>query len=186
MAVLGHSSYTYAEATWTQSVPDWIGSHVRAFAFFGGSPAAVVPDNLKSGVTKPHRYDPDLNPAYQEFARHYGLSILPARVRKPRDKASVESGVLLVERWILARLRDARFFTLAALNQAIGALVAELNAKPFQKRDGSRTSVFTEADQPALRPLPANAYEYATRKKSKVHIDDPSRSIAGTTPSHTS
>ena len=171
VAVLGHSSYTYAEATWTQTAADWIGAHVRAFAFFGGSPAAVVPDNLKSGVTKADRYDPDLNPAYQEFARHYGLAILPARVRKPRDKASVESGVLLVERWILARLRDATFFSLAALNEAIRALVAELNAKPFQKREGSRASIFAATDQPALRALPDAPYEYATWKKAKVHLD---------------
>lgn len=171
VAVLGHSSYTYAEASWTQSVADWIGAHVRAFGFFGGSPAAVVPDNLKSGVTRPDRYDPDLNPAYQEFARHYGLAILPARVRKPRDKAAVESGVLLVERWILARLRDATFFSLAALNDAIRVLVAELNAKPFQKREGSRASVFESAEKAALRPLPASPYEYATWKKAKVHLD---------------
>lgn len=171
VAVLGHSSYTYAEATWTQSAPDWIASHVRCFHFLGGSPAASVPDNLKSGVTKPDRYDPDLNPAYQEFARHYGLAILPARVRKPRDKAAVEGGVLLVERWILARLRNATFFTLAALNAAIRELIAELNAKPFQKREGSRSSVFLASDKPALRPLPATPYEYATWKKAKVHLD---------------
>lgn len=170
VAVLGHSSYTYAEATWTQTAADWIGAHVRAFGFFGGSPAAIVPDNLKSGVTKPDRYDPDLNPAYQEFSRHYGLAILPARVRKPRDKASVESGVLLVERWILARLRDATFFSLAALNDAIRALVDELNQKPFQKREGSRASVFA-AEKIALRALPQAGYEYATWKKAKVHLD---------------
>lgn len=171
VAVLGHSSYTYAEATWTQSAADWIGSHVRTFAFLGGTPAAIVPDNLKSGVTKPDRYDPDLNPAYEEFSRHYALAILPARVRKPRDKAAVESGVLLVERWILARLRDATFFSLAALNEAIRGLVAELNAKPFQKREGSRASVFTDIERPALRPLPPSPYEYGTWKKSKVHLD---------------
>lgn len=170
VAVLGHSSYTYAEATWTQTAADWIGAHVRAFGFFGGSPAAIVPDNLKPGVTKPDRYDPDINPAYQEFSRHYGLAILPARVRKPRDKASVESGVLLVERWILARLRDATFFSLAALNEAIRVLIAELNAKPFQKREGSRASVFA-AERIALRALPQAGYEYATWKKAKVHID---------------
>ncbi|MFA5941835.1 MAG: IS21 family transposase [Sinimarinibacterium sp.] len=171
VAVLGHSSYTYAEATWTQSAPDWIASHVRTFDFLDGSPAATVPDNLKAGVTKPDRYDPDLNPAYQEFSRHYGLAILPARVRKPRDKAAVESGVLLVERWILARLRNATFFSLAALNAAIRALVAELNAKPFQKREGTRASVFASSEKPALRPLPASPYEYATWKKAKVHLD---------------
>jgi len=171
VAVLGHSSYTYAEATWTQTAPDWLGAHVRTFEFLGGVPAATVPDNLKPGVTKAHRYDPDLNPGYQELAEHYGVTVLPARVRKPRDKAKVESGVLLVERWILARLRKQTFFSLAELNQAIRALVIELNARPFQKREGSRASVFEAADRPALKPLPARAYEYATWKKAKVHLD---------------
>jgi transposase len=171
VAVLGHSSYTYAEATWTQGTADWIGAQVNAFEFFGGSPGAIVPDNLKAGVIKPDRYDPDLNPAYAEFARHYGLAILPARVRKPRDKAVVESGVLLVERWILARLRDRTFFSLAALNAALRELTDELNAKPFQKREGSRVSVFADVERPALRPLPEARYEYATWKKAKVHLD---------------
>lgn len=171
VAVLGHSSYTYAEATWTQSAADWIGAHVRAFGFFGGSPAAIVPDNLKSGVLKPDRYDPDLNPSYQEFARYYALAILPARVRKPRDKAKVESGVLLVERWILARIRNITFFSLAALNDAVRALVVELNAKPFQKREGSRLSIFVSVEKPTLVPLPETPYEYATWKKAKVHLD---------------
>jgi transposase len=171
VAVLGHSSYTYAEATWTQSAPDWTAAHVRAFNFLGGSPAAVVPDNLKSGVIKPDRYDPDLNPAYQEFARHYALAILPARVRKPRDKAAVEGGVLLVERWILARLRDVTFFSLAALNDAIRILVVELNAKPFQKRQGSRASVFAAVEQATLRARPLSDYEYGAWKKAKVHLD---------------
>jgi len=171
VAVLGHSSYTYAEASWTQGAADWCASQVRALEFFGGAPAAIVPDNLKAGVIKPDRYDPDLNPAYQEFAAHYDLAILPARVRKPRDKAKVEVGVQVVERWILARLRHSTFFSLAALNQAIAELVTELNQKPFQKRDGSRTSVFAATDQPALCPLPADRYEFAAWKKAKVHLD---------------
>ena len=171
VAVLGASSYTYAEATWTQSLPDWLGSHVRALEDFGGVPRAAVPDNLKSGVTKPHRYDPALNPAYQDFAEHYGLAILPARVRKPRDKAKVEVGVQVVERWILARLRNHRFFSLGELNAAIRDLVAELNGRPFKKREGSRASVFAEIEKPALRPLPPTAYEFATWKKAKVHLD---------------
>ena len=116
VAVLGASSYTFAEATWTQVLPDWLGSHVRALEFFGGVPLAAVPDNLKSGVQKAHRYDPALNPAYHDVAEHYGLAILPARVRKPRDKAKVEVGVQVVERWILARLRHHTFFSLGALN----------------------------------------------------------------------
>ena len=171
VAVLGASSYTFAEATWTQALPDWLGSHVRALEFFGGTPLAAVPDNLKSGVTKPHRYDPALNPAYQDFAEHYGLAILPARVRKPRDKAKVEVGVQVVERWILARLRNRRFFSLAELNAAIRLLMVELNDRPFRKREGSRASVFAAIERPALRALPATPYEYATWKKAKVHLD---------------
>jgi transposase len=171
VAVLGASSYTFAEATWTQALVDWLGSHVRALEFFGGVPLAAVPDNLKSGVAKSHRYDPALNPAYQDFAEHYGLAILPARVRKPRDKAKVEVGVQVVERWILARLRNRRFFSLAELNAAIRELVAEINARPFKKREGSRASVFAEIEQAALKALPATAYEFATWKKAKVHLD---------------
>ena len=112
VAVLRASNYTYAEATWRQILPDWIGSHTRAFAFLGGVPALVVPDNLKSGVKKPHRYEPDLNPTYQDMATHYGIAIVPTRARKPRDKAKVEGGVLVVERWILASLRHRQHFSL--------------------------------------------------------------------------
>ncbi|HEX7324717.1 MAG TPA: IS21 family transposase, partial [Rhodanobacteraceae bacterium] len=171
VAVLGASNYTYVEATWTQGLEDWLGSHVRALAFFDGVPAAIVPDNLKSGVTKPSRYEPDLNPSYQDFAEHYRVAVLPARVRKPRDKAKVEGGVLIVERALLARLRDLTFFSLAELNQALRALLAELNAKPFQQRDGSRLSVFEAEERPALRPLPERPYEFAFWKKAKVHLD---------------
>jgi transposase len=111
-AVLGCSNYAYAEAAWTQALPDWLGAHVRALEFIGGAPGAIVPDNLKSGVKRAHRYEPEINPSYQDFAEHYGVAILPARVRKPRDKAKVEAGVLVVERWILARLRNHTFFSL--------------------------------------------------------------------------
>lgn len=161
VAVLGCSNYTYAEASWTQSLPDWLGAHVRALEFFGGAPAAFVPDNLKSGVDKSHRYDPDLNRAYAEFAEHYGVAILPARVRKPRDKSKVETGVQIVERSILARLRDRQFFSLTELNAAIDELLSELNERAFQKLEGSRRSRFIELDRPALHPLPPRAYEYA-------------------------
>lgn len=171
VAVLGHSSYTYAEATWTQTVADWLASHVRALEFFGGVPAAAVPDNLKAGVTKAHRYDPDLNPSYQDLAEHYGLTVLPARVRKPRDKAPVETAVQVVERQVLAPLRHQTFFSLAELNEALRAKVVELNQRPFQKREGSRQSVFETVERPALRPLPACRYEYALWKKAKVHLD---------------
>jgi transposase len=171
VAVLGCSNYTYAEASWTQSLPDWLGAHVRALEFFGGAPAAFVPDNLKSGVDKPHRYDPDLNRAYAEFAEHYGVAILPARVRKPRDKSKVETGVQIVERWILARLRDRQFFSLSELNAAIDELLIELNERAFQKLEGSRRSRFLELDRPALKALPARSYEYAQWKLAKVHPD---------------
>ena len=171
VAVLGCSNYTYAEATWTQSLPDWLGSHVRALEYLGGAPAAMVPDNLKSGVTRAHRYEPEINPSYQDFAEHYGVAILPARVRKPRDKAKVEAGVLVVERWILARLRNRTFFSLGELNTAIGELLEQLNHRPFKKLDGSRHSRFLELDRPALRALPARAYEFGEWKKAKVHPD---------------
>ena len=137
VAVLGASSYTYAEATWSQTLPDWIGSHVRALAFFGGTPQVLVPDNLKSAVTKACRYDPYLNPAYQQMAEHYGVAVIPARPYKPKDKAKVEVGVQVVERWIMMRLRQQTFFTLAALNQVIRLLLEDLNQRPFKKRPGS-------------------------------------------------
>lgn len=171
VAVLGCSNYTYAEATWTQSLSDWLGAHVRALESFCGSPAAFVPDNLKSGVHRWHRYDPDLNQAYAEFAEYYNVAILPARIKKPRDKAKVEAGVGLVETFILARLRNHQFFSLGDLNTAIRELLVELNNRPFQKLDGSRRSRFLDLDQPALRPLPPRAYEYAQWKLAKVHPD---------------
>jgi len=171
VAVLGASNYTYAEASWTQRLPDWLGSHVRALEYFGGTPRAVVPDNLKSAVSRAHRYEPDLNPAYQDLAEHYGLAILPARVRKPRDKAKVEGGVLIVERWILARLRHQTFFSLDELNRAIRPLLDALNTRPFKKLEGTRRSRFEQLERPALRPLPARAYAYATWRKAKVHPD---------------
>lgn len=171
IAVLGASSYTFAEATWTQCLPDWIGSHVRAFEFFGGVVEIVVPDNLKSGVKSPHLYEPDINPTYQEWARHYGVAVIPARVRHPQDKAKAEAGVLLVERWILARLRHQTFFSLDELNRAIRELLTELNERPFQKLPGSRRSQYEEVDRPALRSLPLQRYEYAAWKKARVHID---------------
>jgi transposase len=171
VAVLGASNYTYAEATWSQQLPDWIGSHVRAFSFLGGVPEIVVPDNLKSGVVRADRYEPDLNPTYQDLARHYGVAVIPARSRKPRDKAKVEAGVLVVERWILARLRDRQFFSLAELNAAIAELLVKLNNRPFKKLPGSRQSQFEAIDRPVLKPLPAQPYEYAEWKKARVHID---------------
>ncbi len=171
VAVLGASSYTYAEATWTQSLPDWVGSHQRAFAHLGGVPENVVPDNLKSGVTTPHRYEPDLNPTYAEMAAHYGVAILPARVAKPRDKAKVEAGVQIVERWVLAWLCNQTFFSLDELNDAIAELLTALNERPFKKLPGSRRALFEKLDRPALMPLPAQPYVFGTWKKARVHID---------------
>jgi transposase len=160
VAVLGFSNYTYCEATWTQSVADWIGAHVRALEHLGGVPAAIVPDNLKSGITKACRYQPGLNPSYQDFTEACGVTVLPARVRKPRDKAKVETGVQIVERQILAPLRHQTFFSLATLNRALAEGLVALNQRPFQKLDGSRASWFAE-EKSALRPLPAQRYEHA-------------------------
>jgi len=171
VAVLGASSYTFAEATLSQGLPDWIGSHVRTFGYFGGVTEIVVPDNLRSGVSKACRYEPDINPTYQDLANHYDMAVIPARVRKPRDKAKAEAGVLLVERWILAKLRHMTFFSLTELNDAIGVLLKELNDRPFKKLAGSRRSLFEKLDKPALKPLPSTPFEYADWKKAKVNID---------------
>lgn len=171
VAVLGASNYTYAEATWSQSLPDWTGSHVRALRFFGGVPEVLVPDNLKSGVRKACYYEPDINPTYHDLARHYNTVILPARVREPRDKAKVETGVQIVERWILAKLRNHTFFSLEELNTEIRKLLNELNSKSFQKLPGSRKSMFEAIDRPALKPLPVENYSFAEWKKATVNID---------------
>lgn len=171
VAVLGASHYTYAEASWTQSLPDWIGSHLRTFEFMGAVPALLVPDNLKSAIKRACRYEPEATSTYADMARHYGTAILPARPFHPRDKAAVEAGVLLVQRWILARLRHRQFFTLAELNAAIRALLMELNHRPFKKLPGSRASVFTQIDLPAMAALPATRYEFAEWKAAIVNID---------------
>jgi transposase len=171
VATLGASNYTYAEVTWTQQLPDWIGSHVRAFNFFGGCVEILVPDNLKSGVHKADFYDPVLNRTYGEMATHYSVAVIPARKRRPRDKAKVEQAVLLAQRWILARLRNQRLFSLEEANRAIAALLVTLNNKPFKKLPGCRRSAFEELDRPALRPLPERAYQYAQWKLARVGID---------------
>jgi len=171
VATLGASNYSYAEATWTQTLPDWIGSHVRAFAYFTAVTEIVVPDNLKSAITEPHLYEPDSNATYLKMAEHYGVAVIPARRGKPRDKAKVEAGVLLVERWILARLRNRTFFSLAELNQAIAEQLEELNRRPFQKLPGCRREAFEQVDRPAMRPLPVEPYEYAEWPKARVNID---------------
>ena len=171
VAVLGASNYTYAEATLTQSLPDWLHSHVRAFEFFGGTPALLVPDNLKSGVNKACRYVPVLNPSYQQLAAHYQLAVMPARPYKPKDKAKAEVGVQVVERWILARLRHHTFFSLAELNQCLRALLTELNERPYKQLPGNRRQAFEQLDQPALTPLPQQPYRYVAIKSVKVNID---------------
>ncbi len=171
VATLGASNYTYAEATWTQSLPDWIGAHVRAFAFYGGVPRLLVPDNLKSGVTAACYYDPQINATYTRMAVHYGVAVLPARVRRPKDKAKVESGVRVVETRILAKMRNRTFFSLAEVNEAIEELLEELNGRPFQKLPGSRHSHFEERDAPALGPLPLAPYVYAEWKKARAGLN---------------
>ncbi|MGB4988880.1 MAG: IS21 family transposase [Pyrinomonadaceae bacterium] len=171
VAVLGASNYTYAEATRSQKLGDWIGSHTRAFEFFGGVPQLVVPDNLKSAVTKACRYEPLLNQTYEEMLSHYNTAALPARPAKPKDKAKVEAGVQVVTRWILARLRHHQFFSLFALNLEIRRLLVELNDREFKRLPGTRRSRFEELDQPVLQPLPLTAYEYAEWRKARVGID---------------
>ena len=171
VAVLGASDYTFAEATWTQSLPDWLGSHTRAMTFFGGVPTLIVSDNLHSGVSKACRYDPDINLSYQQWAEHYRVTILPARSHKPRDKAKAEQGVLLVQRWILARLRHHRFFSLDEVNRCIAGLLTDLNQRPFKRRPGCRQSAFEELDKPALTPLPPQPYHYVHIQPVTVHID---------------
>jgi transposase len=171
VAVLGASNYTYAEATFTQSLPDWIGSHVRAFTYLGGTARQTVSDNLKAGVTKACFYEPMVNRTYADLARHYDTAIVPARPYKPRDKAKVEVGVQVVGRWILARLRNRRFFALADLNAAIRDLLTDLNARPLRGWGRSRRQLFDELDRPALGPLPAEPYEYAEWKRCRVGLD---------------
>ena len=171
VAVLGASNYTYAEAHGAPDLPSWIGGHVRAFEFFGGVPEIVVPDNPKTAVKLPCWYEPDLNPTYQEMAAHYGTVVIPARPRRPRDKAKVEAAVLVVERWILAALRHRTFTGVTELNEAIWELLDRLNDRPFRKLPGSRRSLFETLDKPALKPLPPTPYEFAEWKKAKVNID---------------
>ncbi len=171
VAVMGASNYTYCEATWSQKLPDWLNSHARTFEFLGGVPQLIVPDNLKSAVTKACRYDPDINRNYSQLAEHYGTAIMPARPLKPQDKSKAEVGVQIIERWVLARLRHHTFFSLAELNQCIKALMVDVNNKPFKQLKGTRTQWFASIDQPALMPLPKHAYEYTDIKTVKVNVD---------------
>lgn len=171
VAVWGHSNFTYAEASASQQLPCWIGSHVRAFEYFGCAPRALVPDNLKSGVKDACYYDPQINPTYAELAAHYGVAVLPARPYKPRDKAKAEAGVLVAQRWILAKLRHRTFFSVAEINAAIRELLEQLNAKTLRKLGRSRRELFEAADKPAAVILPQRRYEFAEWAKARVNID---------------
>jgi transposase len=171
VAVLGASNLTYVEPVFSEDVATWVGCHVRAFEYFGGVPEVVVPDNLKAGVTRAHRYEPDLNPTYADLAGHYGFAVVPARPRKPRDKAKVEVGVLLAERWILAALRHRRFTSLAEVHEAVKPLLEKLNARPLRKLGKSRRELFEQVERATLRALPARPYQLAFWKKARVNID---------------
>ncbi len=171
VAVWGASNYTYAEATLSQTLPNWIGSHGRAFEYFGCVPRVLVPDNLKSGVSKACKYEPELNPTYADMAEHYGCAVLPARPRKPRDKAKVESGVLIAQRWILAVLRHRTFYSLVELNAAIRECLEHLNSRPLKKLKKSRRELFETTDRPNTLPLPQRPYEYAEWYKARVQLN---------------
>ena len=171
VAVLGASSFTYACAVWSQALPDWVGAHVRAFGYFGGVARQLVSDNLKAGVTRACFHEPEVNRTYTEMAAHYATSVLPARPYKPRDKAKVEVGVQVVQRWILARLRHHRFFSLAELNAAIAGLVEQLNDRMMRGLGTTRRALFERFDRPALLPLPPVAYEYADWRRCRVGLD---------------
>ena len=172
VAVMGASNYVYAEATETQQLPDWLQCHRHALEFIDGVPALIVPDQTRTAVKKPCRYDPELNPSYRELAEHYGTSIVPARPRKPRDKAKVEVGVLIVQRWIIAALRNRSFFSLQEINAAIRELLEKINDRPMRKLGRSRRELFEELDRPQLRPLPEKPYEFAQwRVGARVNLD---------------
>ena len=171
IAALGASNYTFAEASLRQDLPSWIDAHVHAFEFFGGVTEILVPDNTKTGIKHPCRYEPDINPTYQELADHYATTVIPARPGHPRDKAKVESAVLVAERWILAALRNHQFFSLAELNRAIGEKLHDLNSRKFNKLNTNRRALYETIDKPALKPLPVRRFEYAEWKKLMVNID---------------
>jgi transposase len=171
VAVLGASNYSFAEATLTQSIPDFVASTVRALEYFGAAPNITVPDQLRSAVKIPDRYDPDINDAFNELAQHYGMAVIPAPPATPKAKAKVEAGVLIAQRWILARLRNRTFFSLAELNNAIAALVEELNTRRFQKLPGTRREAFETLDRPCMKALPAVRFELPERKRARVNID---------------
>lgn len=171
IGTLGASNYTFAEASLRQDLPSWINAHVHAFEFFGGVTDILVPDNTKTGIKHPCRYEPDINPTYQDLADHYSTTVIPARPGRPRDKAKVESAVLVAERWILAALRNHQFFSLAELNRAIGEKLRDLNSRKFNKLNTNRRALYETIDKPVLKPLPVRRFEYAEWKKLMVNID---------------
>ena len=171
LGVLGASNYCYAEATWTQTLPDWIGVHVRMFRFFNGAPRLLIPDNLKSGVHKASFYDPEINRSYGMMAAHYGVGVLPARPKKPKDKAKVEAGVRFAQSYILGRLRHQTFFSLAECNTAIMTSLDRMNGRVMRRLGVSRKELLETVERPALRPLPADEYEFAEWKMMRVNID---------------
>jgi transposase len=171
VGALGASSYTFACATRSQSLPQWLDCHARMYDFYQGVSALTIPDNLRAGVSRADRYEAELNPSYRELAEHYGTCVIPARARKPRDKAKVEAAVLVAQRWILAALRHRTFYTLAELNAAIAELLVKLNDRVMRHVRESRRSLYERLDRPALKPLPATPYEFAEWKQVKVNID---------------
>jgi transposase len=171
VAVLGASNYTYAEATWTQGLSDWIGAHTRAFAFVVGVPAMVVSDNLRSGITKACFYEPQVNRTYSEMAAHYGTAIIPARPYRARDKAKVEVAVQIATRFIIAKLRNRHFFALSALNGAVAELVEQINNRVSRHLGASRRALFEELERSALKQLPAEPYVFAEWKQCRVGLD---------------
>lgn len=171
VATLGASSFTWAEATRDMQMECWLKAHVHAFEHFQGIPQLAVPDNTKTGVSKAHRYDPDLNPTYYNFAQHCGFGIVPARPYKPRDKAKVENAVQVAQRWIVAALRNHKFFSLEELNVAIRELLHKLNHRAFRKKDGTRASLWEAIDKPALKPLPMEPFDLSQWSRARVNID---------------
>src|ERR1700682_6254186 len=176
VAVLGASSFTFAHASWTQALPDWIDAHIRALEVIGGVPHLLVPDNTKTAVIKACFYDPQVNRTYAEMAAHYDTAILPARPRRPRDKAKVEQAVLIVERWLLGRLRHRTFYSLAEVNAAIADLMTHLNEeRPIRRLGATRRQLLEEIDRPALKPLPTEPYEFSEWRTRRVGIDSQER-----------
>jgi len=172
VCALGASSYTYARLFWSEDSEAWCTGHALAFAFFQGCPEIIVPDNPKPVTTKACPYEPDINPSFNQMANHFAVAVIPARVRKPKDKATVESAVGVATRWILAVLRKRTFFSLPEANKAVAELLEKLNDKPFKKLPGCRRSRYEEIDKPALRPLPVHQYEYMHVKYASVHFAD--------------